>query len=253
MQRVRWPRSFSVFSGSDSDSDGHAAERYTRSRKPNFHINTSNTSNPERASSVTGVYLFCSGDQVDLSSLQTPMSPPSSRPTPTMGAATVSPSDAIWTATPLPISSLIGIPLLMRRLLAKPSSSLPPSPDFDNELASQLQIDPSNQISDIDGNGSTREASRGLGTVLIVRADRAPLPQDLVERICAFHAKLLGLAHQRGRGSMAEIVKTWATPEKFVAFCTESYQTKSSAPISNSVHQMLNGSWLEVQRPMAAV
>jgi hypothetical protein len=55
---------------------------------------------------------------------------------------------------------------------------------------------------------------------------------------------------------MGEVLKSWATPEKFLTFCMESYRPtggKSKANIANSVHEMLGGSWLDLQRPMAAV
>lgn len=245
MQRIRWPKTLSPFSGSDSDSDGQVDRRSTRNGR-NLHIAIpNNDSNPSKAigAPIMAVYLFCTGDQVDLSSLKTPpLGAKKTFTSPAMGTATVSPSDPIFSSTPLPISVLLGVPLLMRRLLAKPA---PSSPHFENPLASQLQIDPAE---------STNQSPRGstLGTVLIVRADKEPLQKELVDRICAYHAKLLSLAQQRGPGGMTEVVKTMATPEKFLAFCMESFQS-GSGNIANSVHEMLGGSWLDLQRPMASV
>jgi len=194
-----------------------------------------------------GVYLFCSGDTVDLSVLKTP--PAGSKPVhrPELGTATVQPTDAVFQAAPLAISQLIGIPLLMRRLLAKPASAMSTSPHFDNPLASQLQLDPANP--------AAADGTRGLGTVLVVRADREPLHKDLIDRICAFHAKLLNMARQRGPGSMAEILRVNATPQKFIDFCMESYKAPGLPPanIASSVHELLGGSWLDLQRPMARV
>ncbi|KAG8806581.1 hypothetical protein FRC19_007163, partial [Serendipita sp. 401] len=143
MQRVRWPKNFSPFSGSDSDSETQTDSRRNRNAQ-RLQISVPNSSSSSSGSvngPVMGVYLFCNGDQVDLSSLQTPTSTaPSGFKSPAMGIATVSQSDAVFTSTALPISNLIGVPLLMRRLLAKAS---PSSPHFENPLASQLQIDPS--------------------------------------------------------------------------------------------------------------
>ncbi|CAG7847855.1 SubName: Full=Uncharacterized protein {ECO:0000313/EMBL:CCA77854.1} [Serendipita indica DSM 11827] len=226
MQRIRWPKTLSPFSGSDSDSDGQVDRRSTRNGR-NLHIAIpNNDSNPSKAigAPIMAVYLFCTGDQ------------------PSNGYSNRLPSDPIFSSTPLPISVLLGVPLLMRRLLAKPA---PSSPHFENPLASQLQIDPAE---------STNQSPRGstLGTVLIVRADKEPLQKELVDRICAYHAKLLSLAQQRGPGGMTEVVKTMATPEKFLAFCMESFQS-GSGNIANSVHEMLGGSWLDLQRPMASV
>lgn len=251
MQRIRWPKSLSPFSGSDSESDGQTVQR-TRPSHLRLDIPkgpTNQSANGIQQQTIQGVYLFCAGDQVDLSNLQTPLVPNPIANIPTMGLATVSPSDAIFNAssTPLPISSLIGIPLLMRRLAAKPS---PTSPHFENTLAFQLSIDPQFAATTPD------PATRGLGTVLVVRADREPLQKDLLDRICAFHAKLLNLAQQKGSGGMSETLKTWATPEKFLMFCMESYRQaggNSKANVANSVHEMLGGSWLDLQRPMAAV
>jgi hypothetical protein len=252
MQRVRWPKSFSPFSGSDSDSDGQTAQRHARPSPLHLDIpkgSTNQSANGSQQQTIQGIYLFCAGDQVDLSTLRTPLVPNPVANIPTMGLATVSPSDAIFNAssTPLPISSLIGIPLLMRRLAAKPS---PSSPHFENTLAFQLSVDPQLTATTPD------PATRGLGTVLVIRADREPLQKDLLDRICAFHAKLLNLAQQKGSGGMGETLKTWATPEKFLMFCMESYRPdggNSKANISNSVHEMLGGSWLDLQRPMATV
>lgn len=189
---------------------------------------------------VIGVYLFCAGDQVDLSVLKTP--PAGSKPArkPEIGTASVLPSDAVFEVSPLPISNMIGVPLLMRRLQSKPS---PTSPHFDNPLASQLQFDPENPAFDV---------ARGLGTVLVVRADREPLQKELIDRICSFHAKLLNMAQQRGPGSMSEVLKTWATPQKFVEFCMESYPNPgmSKTGVANSVHELLGTSWFEVQPPI---
>lgn len=252
MQRIRWPKNFSVFYGSDSDSDGQTVQR--RARPSNLHIDLpagsssyANQSSSGTAQSIQGVYLFCAGDQVDLSTLQTPLVPKPIANIPTMGAATVSPSDAIFspTSVPLPISSLIGIPLLMRRLQSKPS---PASPHFQNALASQLSFDPESPPVITPDSGT-----RGLGTVLVVRLDREPLQKDLLDRICAFHAKLLNLAQQKGPGSMAEVLRTWATPEQFLTFCMESTRPIGVSASSNNVHEMLGGSWLDLQRPMAAV
>ena len=250
MQRIRWPKTFSVFYGSDSDSDGQTVQR--RTRPGNLHIDLP-TQPPSYATqstsgTVQGVYLFCAGDQVDLSTLQTPLIPKPIINIPTMGSATVSPSDAIFNGSclPLPISSLIGIPLLMRRLQSKPS---PNSPHFENTLASHLSFDPTSTATTPD------MGTRGLGTVLVVRLDREPLQKDLLDRICAFHAKLVNLAQQRGPGGMAEVLKAWATPETFLTFCMESNRssgTSSNANMAASVHEPLGGSWLDLQRPMAA-
>jgi hypothetical protein len=245
MQRIRWPRDLSPFSGSDSDSDGQVAPGRTRAGAAlKITIPNDSTNGASSSQTVMGVYLFCAGDQVDLSVLKTP--PVGSKPArkPQLGTATVTPSDAIFKASPLPISQLIGIPLLMRRLLAKP---MPTSPHFDNPLASQLQFDPANSASD------HPSSTRGLGTVLVVRADREPLHKDLIDRICAFHANLLNMAQQRGSGSMSEVLKTYATPQRFLDFCMESYQAPGLPPanIANSVHELLGGSWLDLQRPMA--
>lgn len=194
---------------------------------------------------VIGVYLFCAGDQVDLSVLKTP--PAGSKPAkkPELGSATVAPSDAIFKASPLPISNLIGIPLLMRRLLAKPSSAMPASPHYDNPLASQLQADPANPAAD--------SSTHGIGTVLVVRADREPLHKDLIDRVCAFHAELLNMARQRGPGSMSEVLKTHATPQKFLDFCMKSYKAPGlpGENLASSMHELLGGSWLDLQRPIA--
>lgn len=242
MQRIRWPRDFSPFSGSDSDSDGQSAQRRTRAAQLKVAIPSDSTSGASSSQTVMGVYLFCAGDQVDLSVLKTP--PAGFKPArrPELGTATVAPSDAVFQFSPLPISQLIGVPLLMRRLLAKP---MPTSPHFDNPLASQLQFDPANSAVD--------HSTRGLGTVLVVRADREPLHKDLIDRICAFHANLLNMAQHRGPGSMSEVLKTYATPQKFLDFCMESYQAPGLPPtnIANSVHELLGGSWLDLQRPMA--
>lgn len=245
MQRIRWPQNFSPFSGSDSDSDGQSAQRRTRAAQLQLATPNNSTSGVSSSQTVMGVYLFCAGDQVDLSVLKTP--PAGSKPVrrPELGTATVAPSDAVFKASPLPISQLIGVPLLMRRLLAKP---MPTSPHFDNPLASQLQFDPANSAVDY-----SSKSTRGLGTVLVVRADREPLHKDLIDRICAFHANLLNIAQQRGPGSMAEVLKTYATPQKFLDFCMESYQAPGLLPanIASSVHELLGGSWLDLQRPMA--
>lgn len=244
MQRVRWPRNFSVFSGSDSDSDGQSIHR--RPNAANLRIDTAKAS-PASSSypspispapnPILGVYLFCTGDQVDLSSLQTPITPSTHSRIPGMALATVQQNDAIFTSTPLAISNLIGIPLLMRRLLAKPSKS---SSHFDNPLAAQLQLDPGSVTAD---QGAR---AHGIGTVLVTRADKQPLQKDLLERICAFHAQLLSIAQQQRGVAISDVVKTWATPEKFAAFCAE-----SSKSMGMSVHEMLGGSWLDVKRSVA--
>ncbi|KIM32755.1 hypothetical protein M408DRAFT_6218 [Serendipita vermifera MAFF 305830] len=250
MQRIRWPKNFSVFSGSDSDSDGQPAQR--RARPSNMHIdipagsssyvNQSTTGAPQP---IQGVYLFCAGDQVDLSTLQTPLVPtPIPNNMPAMGLATVSPSDQIFSKTasaPLPISTLIGIPLLMRRLQSKPS---PTSPHFENTLASHLTFNEAAAATTADSG------ARGLGTVLVVRLDREPLQKELLERICAFHAKLLSLIQQRGPGSTPDVLKSFATPEQFLSFCMESSSNRGN--VASSVHDVLGGSWLDIQRPMAA-
>ncbi|PVG02054.1 hypothetical protein CPB86DRAFT_35099 [Serendipita vermifera] len=244
MQRIRWPKNFSLFSGSDSESEGQAPQPRS---KPHLHLDLSKESASQQAgkghgsSTVKGVYLFCAGDQIDLSALQTPLSPTTSFYSPEMGVATVAQSDAVFSGTPLAVSQLIGIPLLMRPLAAKQS---PSSPHFENPLASHLQIDPANQL----------PSPRGIGTVLVVRADKEPLEKDLLVHICAFHNQLLTMAQQRGPGSMSELTKTWATPENFKRFCKEFRPTGTSGNVSmaGSVH-MLGGSWHELQRPMAAV
>jgi hypothetical protein len=245
MQRIRWPKNFSLFSGEDSDSEGHTHQ--PRSKPTHLHLDLSKDSASKHggkgqgSSTVKGVYLFCAGDQIDLSALQTPLSPTPSFYTPEMGLATVAQTDAVFSGTPLAVSQLIGIPLLMRPLAAKQS---PTSPHFENPLASHLQLDPANQL----------PSPRGIGTVLVVRADKEPLEKELLVRICAFHNQLLTLAQQRGPGSMSELTKTWATPENFSNFCKEFKPTGASRSVSmaSSVY-MLGGSWHELQRPMAAV
>ncbi|KAG8836289.1 hypothetical protein FRC17_007439 [Serendipita sp. 399] len=247
MQRIRWPKDFYPFSG-DSDSDTQSESKRNRNtQRLHIDVPTSSTSTTAAHAPVLGVYLFCNGDQVDLSSLQTPTAPsPSGFTSPAMGTATVSQSDAVFNATVLPISNLIGVPLLMRRLLAKASS--PSSPHFDNPLASQLQIDPSPSSSP-----AASSTSRGLGTVLVVRADKKPLQKELLDRVCAYHARLLALAQQRGAGSMSDVLKTMATPEKFMAFCMESQRQVPGTSNSHLATSVLSESWLDLQRPMAAV
>lgn len=230
MQRVRWPKTFSVWNGSDPS------------------INDQYSISPP----VQGVYLFCAGDeqQVQLSMSHSPPTTPTSpslpmAPQPKLALATVTSTDSIFESTPLTISELIGVPLQMRRLLAKPSTSLQ-FPHFDNQSATYLQIDPTTGF-------APPVWARGVGTVLLVRADQEPLTKELLERIIAFHSRLLDLYDQQGKVDLQQ----WATPQRFREFCSLGDIFLSSAPYKGSkpgelhfrgstAKNALGESWLDV-------
>lgn len=253
MQRIRWPKNYSPWAAaSDSDSDASLA------------ASTSPLPAAKRAASpgrpITGVYLFCVGDQFQ-PSLSPPSSPTTLAPKPlvsnTMALATVPQADAIFATAPLALSVLLGVPLLARRLSAKPALALPRNAHYDNDAASALHIDPAT------GRAPAEWARGGVGTVLIVRADQQPLTKDLLARIVAFSRACAGRPGEH------------ATPSRFADFCAAAAaddelelahprsQAQMLPPIAAgpplaasqliSRSQVLGESWLDVNKSQVSV
>lgn len=247
MQRIRWPKNYSPWAASsDSDSDSSlAASTSTTPAKRSV--------SPERP--ITGVYLFCVGDQ-----FQPPLSPPSS-PTATastMALATVPQADAIFGTPPLALSERLGVPLLTRRLSAKPALALPHNAQFDNAAARALHVDPATGCAPPDW-------THGVGTVLVVRADQQPLTKDLLARIVEFARLFTATACADAGGSF----EAYATPQRFAAFCAagpaehpQQHQTQpTSFAIGSSLvasqligsSQVLSESWFDVGKSQVSV
>lgn len=243
MQRIRWPKNYSPWAASsDSDSDASLA------------ASTSTSPAAKRSSSlgrpITGVYLFCVGDQFQ-PSLSPPSSPASLACKPlvsnTMALATVPQADAIFSTNPLALSVLLGVPLLTRRLSAKPSLELPRNAHFDNDAATALHVDPATGY-------APAEWCQGVGTVLVVREDQQPLTKDLLENIAKFSQMLAQLC-----GGRPGDFQAYANPRRFADFCAGSDEHPHQMPITSfatgsslaasqlvSRSQVLGESWFDV-------
>jgi len=242
MQRIRWPKNYSPWAAySDSDSD---ASLTASTSTPPVAKRSLSPSRP-----ITGVYLFCVGDQFQ-PSLSPPSSPASLASKPlisnSMALATVPQADAIFATKPLALSQLLGVPLLTRRLSAKPALELPRNAHFENDAATALHVDPAT-------GGTPAEWSQGVGTVLVVREDQQPLTKDLLENIVKFSQTLAKLFGGRVRDLQA-----YATPRRFADFCETPLMSMppgselaASQQISRS--QMLNESWFDVSKSQVFV
>ena len=250
MQRIRWPRNYSPWAAnSDSDSDA------SLTTSPSTPAATKRC--PSLGRPTTGVYLFCMGDQFQ-PSLSPPSSPGSSAFKPlvsnTMALATVPQTDAIFATKPLALSQLLGVPLLTRRLSAKPALELPRNAHFDNIAATALHVDPATGY-------APAEWCQGVGTLLVVREDQQPLTKDLLENIVKFSQSLAQLF-----GGRADDLRAYATPRRFADFCAgsdeHSYQTpltwitpgsELAASQRISQGQTLNESWFDVSKSQVSV
>ena len=250
MQRIRWPKNYSPWAAySDSDSD--ASLTASTSAPPA----TKRSLSPGRP--ITGVYLFCVGDQFQ-PSLSPPSSPASLASKPlvlnTMALATVPQADTIFATQPLALSRLLGVALLTRRLSAKPALELPRNAHFDNDAATALHVDPATGY-------APAEWCQGVGTVLVVREDQQPLTKDLLENIIRFSQTLAQLF-----GGRADDLRAYATPQRFADFCAGSHEHTYQTPLTLiasgselaasqriSRSQMLTESWFDVGKSQVSV
>jgi hypothetical protein len=172
-----------------------------------------------------------------------------------MALATVPQADAIFGTKPLALSMLLGVPLLTRRLSAKPALELPRNAQFDNDAATALHIDPATGY-------APPEWCRGVGTVLVVREDQQPLTKDLLENIVQFSQMLAQLF----AGRPGEL-QAYATPRRFADFCAGSDHHPHQMPISSSIasgsslaasqlisrSQVMGESWFDVNMSQVSV
>ena len=172
-----------------------------------------------------------------------------------MALATVPQADAIFGTNPLALSLLLGVPLLTRRLSAKPSLQLPRNAHFDNDAATALHVDPATGY-------APAEWCQGVGTVLVVREDQQPLTKDLLENIVKFSQMLVQLF-----GGRAGDLQAYVTPRRFADFCAgldgyhphqmpiTSIATGSSLAASQLVSrsQVLGESWFDVNVSQVSV
>jgi hypothetical protein len=125
---------------------------------------------------VKGVYIFSAGEQGDS----------------VFGEASVPARDHVFSGLPLAISCLIGIPLLMRRLLGTPARAIALQERYNNPLASALHVNPYS-------GKPPGDWLRGVGTVLVVRADRKPLLKKHLEIMCSFHSQVMEVYARGGK------------------------------------------------------
>ncbi|KXZ43245.1 hypothetical protein GPECTOR_96g711 [Gonium pectorale] len=93
---------------------------------------------------------------------------------------------AFLTGTPSPVAALVGLPLLVYRLDPRPSLSIPRAATYDNQRVTYIMIDPYSGF-------AAAEWQQGIGSVVLVRSDRKPLPPQHVEAFWMFCDHLLGL------------------------------------------------------------
>jgi len=171
-----------------------------------------------------------------------------------MALATIPQADAIFATKPLALSQLLGVPLLTRRLSAKPALELPRNAHFDNDAATALHVDPATGY-------APAEWCQGVGTVLVVREDQQPLTKDLLENIVKFSQMLAQLFGRR-----AGDLQAYATPRRFAEFCAGSDEHPHQTPLMSiapgselavsqriSRSQMLNESWFDVSQSRVSV
>ncbi|GFR39994.1 hypothetical protein Agub_g528 [Astrephomene gubernaculifera] len=102
-------------------------------------------------------------------------------------ATTVPPDHRVFTQGALsPIAMLVGLPLRIWRLDPRPSLSIPRIPEMDNQRVTYLMIDPFSGF-------APPEWQQGIGSVILARQDRKPLPPGHVEAFWMFIDRLLGL------------------------------------------------------------
>ncbi|KAG2431711.1 hypothetical protein HXX76_009210 [Chlamydomonas incerta] len=85
-----------------------------------------------------------------------------------------------------PIAAMVGLPLLVHRLDPRPSLSIPRSATFDNQGVTYMMIDPHTGFAD-------SVWQQGVGSAVVVRADRKPLPRAHVEAFWEFCTHLLDM------------------------------------------------------------
>ena len=177
-----------------------------------------------------------------------------------MALATVPQVDAIFGTKPLALSVLLGVPLLIRRLSAKPALELPRNAHFDNVAATALHVDPATGY-------APAEWCRGVGTVLVVREDQQPLTKDLLENLVQFSQMLAQLF-----GGRADELRAYATPRRFADFCAASDEHDHQMPVTSiatgsgsgsgsllaasqliSRSQVLGESWFDVSKSQVSV
>lgn len=171
-----------------------------------------------------------------------------------MALATVPQADAVFGTKPLALSVLLGVPLLTRRLSAKPALELPRNANFDNDAATALHVDPATGY-------ASAEWCQGVGTVLVVREDLQPLTKDLLENIVKFSQMLRHLF-----GGRASELQAYATPRRFADFCAGVDERPHQMPITSiasgsslaasqliSRSQALGESWFDVNMSQVSV
>ncbi|KAG2449509.1 hypothetical protein HYH02_005653 [Chlamydomonas schloesseri] len=83
-----------------------------------------------------------------------------------------------------PVAALVGLPLLVFRLDARPSLSIPRSATYDNQGVTYMMIEPRTGF-------AAPVWQQGVGSAVVVRADKKPLPRQHVEAFWEFCTHLL--------------------------------------------------------------
>eukprot|EP00198_Chlamydomonas_reinhardtii_P009201 XP_001698538.1 predicted protein [Chlamydomonas reinhardtii] len=170
----------------DSDSDdGRAPDREGRpsnATQPGFYRQTPVQPLPSRArpaplpetprpGEVVCTYAPCSGD----TSCQ-------------FFRTTSLPRDhaAFTQGVPSPVAALVGLPLLVHRLDPRRALTIPRSPTYDNQRVTYMMIEPHTGF-------APGKWQQGVGSAVLVRADRKPLPRQHVEAFWEFCQHLLDM------------------------------------------------------------